>query len=188
MSVIVPDTIEPYYGYKALAMVDRHLVSPSQPARWPKKAPLEAECKATSNQPRFQWKMVASPEGWESNFWVPARFLTEGATTTFSWPPADPPDGFTWIPEEAPHDLSKCQCGIYAVDSVSQTQSYLQGNDRVIVYVALWGQVVKGNKGARGQFAYPQKIYAAEQQHAAREIAFEYDVPIEIVSFFPSND
>lgn len=188
MTVIVPDTIEPYYGYKALQMVGTDLVSPSQHARWPKKEPLQAECKAYNTQHRFEWTLVPAPENWDDKFWVPAKFLTEGSTTTFSWPPNDPPKGFTWIPQEAPHDLSKCQCGIYAVDSVSQTQQYLQGTDRVIVHVALWGQVVKGNKGARGQYAYPQKIYAAEQQTEAREIAFEYDVPIEIVSFFPADE
>ena len=188
MTMIVPDTIEPYYGYKALQMVDKHLVSPSQYARWPKKTALESECKAAGDRKRFEWKLVYAPDGWDGNFWVPAKFLSEGNTTTFSWPPDDPPAGYTWIPEEAAHDMSACQCGIYAVDSVSQTQQYLQGADRVIVYVALWGQVVKGNKGARGQYAYPQKIYAAEQQHEAREIAFEYDVPIEIVSFFPPDE
>lgn len=188
MSTLIPDSIEPYQGYKALQMVEKHLVSPSQFARWPKKAPLEAECKAQTRQQPFQWTLVEAPEGWNDMFWVPHRFLAEGSTTTFSWPPSDPPEGFTWIPAEVPHDLAKCQCGIYVVDSVSQTQPYLNGYDRVIVQVALWGQVVKGNKGARGQFAYPQKIYAADQQLEAREIAFDYDIPIEIVSFFPSDD
>lgn len=184
MSVIIPDSIEPYYGYKALKMVGTDLVSPSQPTTWPKKAPLEAACNAINTQPRFRWKLVAAPEGWEGQFWVPAHFLTEGSTTTFAWPPNDPPEGFTWRPEPAPHDISKCTCGIYAVDSVVQTRQYLEGTDRVIVYVAIWGQIIRGAKGARGQYAYPQKIYAAEQQTAARRIAYEYDIPIEIVTFF----
>jgi hypothetical protein len=190
VSMIVPDSIEPHYGYKALQMVDSHLVSPSQYARWPKREPLKAECKrGGGHQQRFGWKLVPAPEGWGGMFWVSASFLTEGGTTTFSWPPNDPPEGYTWIPEEEEHSLGPCQCGIYVVDSVTELQHYMHGPDRVIVYVALWGQVVPGSKGARGQFAYPQRIFAAEQQHdMAVKVGKEYDIPVEVVSFVKEID
>lgn len=182
---VIPDSIEPYLGYKALRMTEGHLVSPSQYARWPKKEPLESECKRGNSQNKFEWKLVPAPEGWEGMFWVSSKFLIEGATTTFSWPPDNPPEGFTWIPEEAEHDLTGCQCGIYVVDDPDATRYYLDGYDRVLTQVALWGQVVIGNKGARGQYAYPQRLFAAEQQQeTATEMAAAYDIPLEIVRFF----
>jgi hypothetical protein len=190
--VIVPDSIEPYYGYKALRMSGGTLVSPSQPVVWPKKEPLKSECKVPggSAQPPFNWKLVPAPEGWDgSRFWVSSHFLAEGSTTFFAWPSKEPPEGHTWIPEPAPHDIGKCKCGIYAVDHAKDTSGYMQGGDRVIVEVALWGQVVIANNGARGQYAYPQKLFAAEQQaQQAAEIGNDYGIPVEIVRFLPKEN
>ncbi len=187
MSLIIPDTIEPWLGYKALRMHEGHLCSPSQYAKWPKREPLEAAC-TLGKRNDFRWKLTEAPPGWEGMFWVSSAFLTEGATTTFSWPPNEPPEGFTWIPELTPHNLAKCQCGIYAVDQPTQAHSYMTAPDRVLVEVALWGQVVLGDRGARGQYAYPQRMYAAEQQTGAAELAYEYDIPIEIVRFYNTKE
>lgn len=183
MTVLIPDSIEPYRGYKALRIEDTYLHSPSQYAQWPKREPLTASC-TRSNRQQFGWKLVEAPEGWEGHFWVSSEFLAEGTTTTFTWPPNEPEPGHTWIPEPLEHQLKGCQCGIYVVDSAEATRHYLNGPNRVLVEIALWGQVVIANKGARGQYAYPQRIFAAEQQQQeAIEVASEYDIPIEIVIF-----
>lgn len=182
MSYIIPDTIEPWHGYKALIMIGDELHSPSFSAFWPHGKPLQADC--TKKQREFTWELVDAPEGWGDTFYVPSGFLKEGANTTFSWPPSDPPKGQTWLPVDAPHKLTGCSCGIYAVDTTPQLGSYLQGTDRVIAHIAMWGEVIIGNKGARGQYAYPQKIWAAEQQaEQAQMIAEAYGIPVEIVVF-----
>lgn len=182
---VIPDSIEPYLGYKALAMSADSLCSPSHHATWPKLKPLVSECKNPSaSNPVFSWRLVPAPEGWEAMYWVSSEFLKEGATTTFSWPTSDPPPGFTWIPDESVHDMKQCTCGIYAVDNPDQCASYMAGPSRVLVEVALWGQVVMGDKGARGQYAYPQKIFAAaQQQEQAMPVAEAYDIHLEIVRF-----
>lgn len=190
--MIVPDSIEPYYGYKALRMLDGHLMSPSKTAKWPVKEKLVSRCQRTGgpNQPSFEWKLVPQPEGFpKSRFWVSSNFLAEGTTTFFAWPSKEPPEGHTWIPEPVEHELGPCECGVYVVDHAKDTSSYMQGKDRVIVEIALWGQVVVAGKGARGQYAYPQKIYAAAQQaQQAAEIADTYGIPIEVVQFMPKEN
>lgn len=184
--LVIPDSIQPYTGWKALRMEDGHLVSPQQYARWPKKQPLKAECRNAASQHHFEWEQVDAPEGWEDEFWIPARFLREGANTTFSWPPEPAPKGKTWIPKDLPHQMNGCQCGIYVVDTPDQCSWYLNGHtDRVLCSIAVWGQTVTGDKGARGEYAYPQKIMAAEQQaHQARPIAEAYGIEIEVVTFY----
>lgn len=181
---IVPDSIEPYYGYKALSIRDGLLYSPSHSQEWPPRAPVESECRNARTNKQFTWKAVPCPEGWDSLFWVPSRFLAEQTTTHFSWPTEPAPEGFTYIPEEAPHDMGGCSCGIYVVETVRQAQPYMTGDDRVIVWLAVWGQVVIGDRGARGQYAYPQKMWCGEQQaDQAKPVAANYDIPLEIVIF-----
>jgi hypothetical protein len=190
VSFLVPDSIEPYCGYKALQIVDGHLVSPSRFARWPKHEPLESTCqKAGAAEQRFEWVLVPAPEGWEDMFWVPAKFLREGTTTHFGWPSGPPPEGMTWVPKPEVHHLTGCTCGIYVVETTPQLHGYLSGPDHVIVWIAVWGEVVLGARGARGQYAYPQKIWAAEQQwDIAVRVADEYGIPVEIVRFLPKED
>jgi hypothetical protein len=188
--VIVPDTIEPYHGWKALRASDGLLLSPTYPTLWPPRQPLEASCTLVQT-PSFQWKLVAAPPGWEQHFWIPSSFLQENSTTTFSWPPGEAPPGMTWIPEDEPHRLADCHCGIYVVADANRCGPYLYGQPgetRLLAEIALWGQTVLASHGARGQYAYPTRLYAAEQQAAvAVPVADSYGVPLELVRFLPAT-
>jgi hypothetical protein len=48
--------------------------------------------------------------------------------------------------------------------------------EKVLVELAMWGKVIPGTTGMRGQFAYPQKIHGSSE--AAREAAKAYGVPL----------
>ena len=113
---IIPDSIEPYIGYKALRVseFDNRLYSPAFPYSWPAGHKASALC-----------------------FQFPLPHL------------ADAPQ----------HD---CWCGFYAASAIwrRRVEMYLHAEQGVIVRVALWGRTIVAEKGARGQFAYPQEIVA----------------------------
>lgn len=181
MNTVIPDSIEPRLGLKALRIADGHLVSPQRGTRWPKQQRLESEC----TKREYDWTLVPAPEGWHEQFYIPASFLQEGSNTIFSWPPDPAPPGQTWLPTNKTHSLQGCQCGIYIVDSAQQCSWYMtQGDTTVLCEIAIWGQVIIGDKGARGQYAYPQKIFcAAQQAEKAIPVADDYGVQLEIVEF-----
>jgi hypothetical protein len=182
--MIVPDSIQPVTGWKALVIRNGWLYSPQQATRWPLRQPLEAAC--SKAQLEYEWELHDTPAEWdEEEFWIPASFLREGGTTTFSWPASPAPTGKTWRPKRLPHNMQPCSCGIYVVETPQQCSYYLQGENRVLCEIALWGQTVIASQGARGQYAYPQKIVAARQQEElARPVAENYGAEIEIVTFW----
>ena len=56
-TMVVPDSIEPVYGWKALKITkDGRLASPQQDTIWPVKKRLEAKC--SSNRKTFAWTAV----------------------------------------------------------------------------------------------------------------------------------
>lgn len=178
--MIIPDSITPYIGIKCLEIRGDTLHSPQQGTAWPKRRRLEATCKYRA----IEWELRDAPEGWEENFWVPSSLLTEGGTTQVGWPPDPAPEGKTWVPRPAEHEIAKCKgpCGIYVVDTPQQCEPYLRGSwhgHRVLVSISLWGQVVVGEKGARGQYAYPVRVvgpwqWESELQAVAKEYGIKY--------------
>ena len=64
-----------------------------------------------------------------------------------------------WRVEPNEHEAPDfdCRCGIYGVDSVAAARAYLESpallyrDERVIGRVALWGSVVEGQRGWRGE-------------------------------------
>lgn len=66
--------------------------------------------------------------------------------------------------DHGPPDLD-CRCGIYGVSSVAAARAYLESpallcrDERVIGRVALWGSVVEGQRGWRGELAYPIELF-----------------------------
>lgn len=190
---VVPDTIEPHLGIKALTIRDGTLHSPQQGTAWPKQKRLEAACKYRS----IAWELRDSPEGWPKElFWVPSSVLRQGESTDVGWPTEPAPPGKTWVPHEVEHQLSLCtaKCGIYVVDTPRQCEPYLRDHwgqrngHTILASVALWGQVVKGNKGARGQYAYPIRLVGPlewEPQMRATAEAYAIDhtaVPVQETS------
>lgn len=127
--MVVPDTIEPYTGYKCLRVLpDGRLCSLAFVFEWPTLARAEAFC--------GRYKAHS----------VPARM---------------------------------CGCGIYAAPP-DQAAGYFHPDGRVMVEVALWGEVMLATRGARGQYAYPQRIVAyALPKRLVKRVARAYQIPIE---------
>jgi hypothetical protein len=92
----------------------------------------------------------------------------------------------------------ECRCGIYASSSVDTAASYLYLYDdirqphlycRAIGSVSIWGSVIEGERGWRGSFAYPERIYVPATDRYGRTMDVDaiavgltqYGVPIEIV-------
>lgn len=184
-TIIIPDSIEPYLGYKALRAENNTLYSPQQNTPWPTLKPLVSACGGTHRKPTFSWQAVPAPPGWEGKtFWVPSDVLAEGTSTFLPWPKTDPPEGHTYIPVMEPHRLTGCTCGIYIVDTPNQCRSYMETTDTYICEIAGWGEVIRADRGVRAQYAYPQKIFAAEQQaEQAIKTAVNYKIPVEVVVF-----
>lgn len=97
------------------------------------------------------------------------------------------------VPEEM------CNCGIYAGDNMGIVNHYYESPDytpgswreiyRVYGEVALWGKVIKGEKGTRAEYAYPTKLLVPEHIRgresllSVKEIVYsleKYGVPIEV--------
>lgn len=96
-----------------------------------------------------------------------------------------------------------CDCGIYAFRSPrSLWPGYMRASpiqkgwaegfvvQRIFGEVYLWGQVIRGTRGWRGEFAYPRRLFVPTTRYARgpvvspEEIAFhlgDYGVPVEIV-------
>jgi hypothetical protein len=72
-----------------------------------------------------------------------------------------------WRVEPSEHGAPEldCRCGIYGVSSVAAARAYLESpallcrDERVIGRVALWGSVVEGQRGWRGELAYPIELF-----------------------------
>lgn len=93
-----------------------------------------------------------------------------------------------------------CRCGIYGVSSVAAARAYLESpallcrDERVIGRVALWGSVVEGQRGWRGEAAYPIELFvpaSAVVQSGFRRRAYvdeivlgleAYRVPVDLVA------
>jgi len=75
-----------------------------------------------------------------------------------------------------------CGCGIYAAHIEEASRYYAP--DRVMIQVALWGTTHIHWTGARGQFAYPQKILVYPDKptnhRMARLVAELYGIPVSI--------
>lgn len=160
-------------------MREGRLWSPQQHTLWPPNERLVAACRYRA----IEWQLREPPAGWEEElFWVPSSVLRAGESTQVGWPPEKPPEGMTWVPVEAKHDLSKCKgpCGIYVVSTPEQCESYLRMTTRgrvVLVLVALWGQVVVAERGGRGEFGYPVRIVGPEEwAEEIEEVAAAYGV------------
>jgi hypothetical protein len=76
-----------------------------------------------------------------------------------------------------------CECGIYAARSPETLAPYLDSTypgrtavGSVLGQVRLWGTVVEGDRGWRGEYAYPDLLYASNglTEHSLRD----YGVPV----------
>jgi len=92
-----------------------------------------------------------------------------------------------------------CGCGLWAVKTKESALAYSYNYHAFIVAeVALWGRFIEHDKGWRGQYGYPQKVWVVEPAvlpargwtHAdylehARAIGEQYQIPAEIWKLDP---
>lgn len=72
----------------------------------------------------------------------------------------------------------RCDCGIYAAQSIEQARKYLGGNG-VIGRVALWGTVIEHEDGHRAEYAYPAALYVEPDCPRQYQRALEaFGVPV----------
>lgn len=174
----VPDSIEPYIGWKALLVChDGRLRSPQLGSEWPIGTRFEATCPGA-----LYWKWTEVPEDLAKTLAEKMSPITFGSLPPM--PPKRPRAGYTWFPqpEEFEHPVvdKMCSCGIYAVSQFSGCSGYLKF-DTVLAQVAVWGRTVIAKNGVRGQYAYPQKLIAPKRLAHRAALAGElYGVPVEI--------
>lgn len=193
---VIPDSIEPYRGYKALDIVaaTAELCSPSYATVWPVWDKLSAVC--PSGASRWTWVPVErEPRELDATDFVNPGFsvvVTASSAAVGVVPTAYPPEpkpnnplppGWNWSWEPLTHDAPAegCNCGIYVASDPEGCLSYLSPTG-VIVEIALWGKVIPAHSGARGQYGYPQRILAPEQiLKEVRPTAELYQIPIEVL-------
>jgi len=197
--IIVPDSIEPVVGFKALTVVKfdgkLHLTSPQTQMVWPKGTKAIAQHRGAGST--YEWVAVAhdaapdEPEPREDpSAFIdevqgrgPFRHITSASTQQSSmWPsPSEPPpDGHRWVLKIKPHQIAKgdCPCGIYVVQDMQNAIRYFH-EETVMVTVALWGRVTVASGGARGQYAYPEQIVGyCTTRETAEKIAKEYEIEL----------
>lgn len=193
-SLDVPDSIQPYRGYKALSVnsEDGTLWSPQQTMMWPLKQRFEAHC--TTGTSWWGWVPVeGKPRELDAVIRASQAIYGSTAATSsahFRSPvvrppkPSNPlPPGWNWSWEPFTHHSPDegCHCGIYVVSEPRRCLSYVKA-DGIIAEVALWGKVIPAADGARGQYAYPTRLLVPQDiQDELRLTASLYGVPIEIL-------
>lgn len=206
-SLVIPDSIEPFLGYKALALFETlngiweiELRSPQQSTEWPPRQRLEATCDRTSAI-TFGWTAIPDSQPanllpaiqsstpthvvWTNTLYTNATAITTHTLDPNQWmPPTIPaPEGthWSWEPQtNHPVVTSSCTCGIYAVNTPDQCTPYMHNPASVIAEIALWGRVITAAKGARGQYAYPQKLLIPPNLTSIGEqLSDTYQIPVE---------
>jgi hypothetical protein len=180
---VVPDSIEPYVGFKYLRIDSSGLLmSGTNGLRWPHDGRVEATCALPKTR---SWQAVTRGEDIVSDstamYWGPSGMESHPGP---DMPQVVLPRGYQWswdeLPcdHESPHEI--CGCGIYVVDKPKDCSMY-SGSASVLVEVALWGKVIRGDQGARGQYACIKRIIAPSDDSlvsAAEKAAEKYGVPL----------
>jgi hypothetical protein len=159
----IPDEVEPTIGWRCWGYhPTRGLYSPVVGnSDWPARAPMTAKCEVPDHQ------------------LAPAFLLSPGLALS---PLGPSPTG-----HEAPYE--ECNCGIHA--SKLAEQALATYSDIIIGTVKLWGRVVEGTYGYRGQHAYPDKLWVRIGTHLSSELPVErfaamlsdqYGVPVGVAT------
>jgi hypothetical protein len=144
--------------------------------------------------------------GWRA--WVPYASHDQPRTKSWSlhsvaytveWPAGAPLHAECRLPRNACRDIPgpRCHCGIYAVQGPVEAYRYMRNPRRVISgsfagvpivlgEVALWGRIVVGQLGWRGEFGYPRRLFllagSGPDEGAVAQGLGEYRVPVSIAS------
>jgi len=107
--LVVPDSIEPYLGWKALTVSDDLLLSPQQYTVWPPGQRLEAVCSNHRHQGHWRadygWRLVKGVPP-QAHYYIPGR-LSDAVNSTATptelldiWDPDKPLGGLYYAPPE----------------------------------------------------------------------------------------
>jgi hypothetical protein len=106
--------------------------------------------------------------------------------------PSNPlPDGWSWSWEMFTHESpdQHCHCGVYIADEPKTCVSYMGHSNGIICEIALWGRVIPASYGARGQFAYPQRILAPRSLVGSVKLTAKlYNIPILVLDPLDSKE
>jgi hypothetical protein len=115
------------------------------------------------------------------------------------WPVGAPLRARCRLPRNACRDIpgQRCRCGIYAVNGPVEAYRYMRNPRRVISgtfsgvpivlgEVALWGRIVVGELGWRGEFGYPRRLFllagSSPDDGIVAQRLEDYRVPVTITS------
>lgn len=189
-AAVVPDSIEPLELWRTWRLHDGLLYSVTQSAQvWQPNEPLAARC---AHPKMYRWELT---KGYDGRTLEQAIAYTASRNSSRSYsafssaisfasylnvPSVEPPPGFSYALVPITHDApdQNCSCGIYAADTMAGCSSY---HDSSSVYgkVNLWGKVIRGDKGARAEFAYPSVLYAKNAKQAKQLAAYCVEVVLE---------
>lgn len=167
-TLIVPDSIEPVSGWRAWKL----RVTPEDVHTDPASGDslvhrlLEAERMKTERKQPMLLKSVS-----HSTVWHPRQEVVATCSK-----------GDHDVPRES------CTCGLYAARTLAHlmTMTYPKynadtGQFTVIGEVAMWGGLVEGTQGWRGERAYPTALYLPfEAWQYGAELADTYGVPVKL--------
>ncbi len=191
-AVVIPDAIEPVVGWRSFVLRDQMLVSPQQGHVWLPGAKAEARCRVAFTE--FRWMQVSQEQvllEMAKTSCVAAHvvssklghFMTVRSGTFPPMPATEPDEGMAWslepcLLENHPAPADDCNCGIHIAKSIPLALQYLMGGV-VFGRVALWGKVIEGEHGYRGEFAYPTELYVFDEIEVADfEALHRYGVPL----------
>lgn len=192
---VIPDAIEPLILHRSWQFDGHRLTSPLQHAVWKPGEPLEAECGARVWRWRITRYGMTLEEARDRVEERNAEIKTWASETSAPWSYAD----FMPVPQIAPppnrglgcfrepvHDSVPgidCGCGIYGLnepDGAADFYGTVRGK------VALWGRIVPGEYGARGQYAYPAELIVPPGMENDPAL-LAYGVPITVSADLPAD-
>jgi hypothetical protein len=126
-------------------------------------------------------------------------WLLHSVAYVAEWPAGAPLHARCRLPRNACREIPgpRCRCGIYAVYGPVEAYRYIRNPRRVISgtftgvpivlgEVALWGRIVVGEFGWRGEFGYPRRLFllagSSPDDGIVAQRLEDYRVPVSIAS------
>lgn len=121
---------------------------------------------------------------YKSSLWPINRKMVASCIEPFpNWIMSD--DGLWSLNQSTAHDIHNvpdddCSCGIYAVKSAEYADNLTAWPDSTYTgLVFIWGKVLEGERGFRGQFARPAALLREKKKSTMiRNLAQIYGIPV----------
>ena len=118
------------------------------------------------------WGLATTPSG--------IQLASHGGTI---WPTDEPLKAECAVGHEHVPPAANCSCGIYALNHTGGYPYYAYDGPAYAVFgqVSLWGEVVRGTRGYRAQYAYPRALFLAHKDwHYAQPLRDAYRIPVRL--------